>query len=88
MMIFFIRILITDRILLCDHKLIVLHSKNVWEKKSLLQKNVDISAGLKWLIYKHFYYLQEVRKKVHYFVNTSITATCMFVEVSHALQVC
>jgi hypothetical protein len=36
----------------------------------------------------HFYYLQEVRKKVHYFVNTSITATCMSVEVSHALQVC
>ena len=50
--------------------------------------NVDISNGLKWLIYKHFYYLQEVREKVHYFVNTSITATCMFVEVSHALQVC
>ena len=25
--------------------------------------------------------------KVHYFVNTSITATCMSVEVSHALQV-
>jgi hypothetical protein len=25
---------------------------------------------------------------VHYFVNTSITATCMSVEVSHALQVC
>jgi hypothetical protein len=25
---------------------------------------------------------------VHYFVNTSITATCMWVEVSHALQVC
>jgi hypothetical protein len=25
---------------------------------------------------------------VHYFVNTSITATCMSVEVAHALQVC
>jgi hypothetical protein len=50
--------------------------------------SVDISAGLKWLIYKHFYHLQEVRKKVHYFVNTSITATWMSVEVSHALQVC
>jgi hypothetical protein len=50
--------------------------------------NVDISAGLKWLIYKHCYYLQEIRKKVHYFVNTSITATSMSVEVSHALQVC
>jgi hypothetical protein len=34
------------------------------------------------------YYLQEVRKKGHYFVNTSITAMCMSVEVSHALQVC
>jgi hypothetical protein len=43
--------------------------------------NVDISAG-------HFYYLQEVRKKVHYFVNTSITATCMSVEGSHDLQLC
>jgi hypothetical protein len=31
--------------------------------------------------------LQEVREKVHCFVNTSITATCMSVEVSHALQV-
>jgi hypothetical protein len=43
--------------------------------------NVDISAG-------HFYFLQEVRNKVHYLVNTSITATCMSVEVSHALQLC
>ena len=43
--------------------------------------NVDISAG-------HFNFLQEVRNKVHYLVNTSITATCMFVEVSHALQLC
>ena len=25
---------------------------------------------------------------MHYFVNTSNTATCMSVEVSHALQVC
>ena len=50
--------------------------------------SVDISAGLKLLIYTHFYDLQEVREKVHYFVNTSITATCMSVEVSHALQVC
>jgi hypothetical protein len=25
---------------------------------------------------------------VHYFVNTSITATCMSVEVSHALKIC
>ena len=43
--------------------------------------NVDISAG-------HFYYLQEVRNKVHCLVNTSITATCMSVVVSHALQLC
>jgi len=48
---------------------------------------VDISAGLKWLIFKHFHYSQEVRKKVHYFVNTSITFACMSVEVSHALHV-
>ena len=43
--------------------------------------NVDISAG-------HFYYLQEKRNTVHCLVNTSITATCMSVEVSYALQLC
>ena len=48
--------------------------------------NVDIVAGLKWLIYSYFYYLQEVRKKIHCFVNNSVTTTCISFEVSHALK--
>ena len=56
----------------------------------MLKKWISVITPIttSWYVFFIFKWLKEVREKVHYFLNTSITATCMSVEASHALQVC